>query len=52
MQEAGLGRYICEGAVAVIAVEFVLAIVRDEQIFKTVVVVISHTDAYPPPGIP
>ncbi len=39
-----------EGAVSVVAVKDVLAVVGDEEIFKTVVVVVTHGDGAGPAG--
>src|SRR5271167_167503 len=50
MEQAGLRGHIGEGAVAVVAIELVLAVVSDEEIFEPVVVVVAHADAGGPPG--
>ncbi len=49
--EAGLRSDIGECAVAIVAVEAVLAEVSDEEIFEAVVVVVAHADADGPSGI-
>ena len=49
---AGLLRDIGKGAVAVIVVELVLAIVGKKQIFEPVVVVVAYANADSPAGIP
>ena len=44
--------HVGEGAVAVVAVELVLAVVGEKQIFEAVVVVVANADADGPAGIP
>jgi len=48
MQQTSLGRHICESAIAVVAVELVLPIVGNEEVFKAVVVKVPNAD----PGAP
>ena len=43
-------RYIGEGSIAVVAIEFVLTVVRTEQVLKAIVVVIADTYSHSPPG--
>ena len=51
MEQAGLGGHVGKGAVAVVAVEAILAVVGDEEIFKAVVVVVADADALRPSGV-
>ncbi len=50
MGEAGLGGDVGEGAVAVVAVEDILAVVADEEIVEAVVVVVADAAALAPAG--
>ena len=50
MQQAGGFGDIGESAIAVVAIEDVLAPIRDEEIFEAVVVVIAYGDAGGPAG--
>src|SRR5579871_1972133 len=51
IQKARLLSDVGEGAVSVISIEFVLAIVSYKKIFKSIVVVIANTDAASPSTI-
>ena len=44
--------HIGEGAVAIVAVELVLAVVGQKQVFKAIVVVIAYANTNGPAGIP
>ena len=44
--------HIGEGAVAVVAVKLVLAVVGEKQIFEAIVVVVANANADSPAGIP
>jgi len=48
LQQAGLRSYIGERAVAIVAIELVLAVVGDEEVFKSIVVVVADADANSP----
>ena len=52
VREVSLFRHIGKRAVAVVAVELVLPVVGDEQIFEAVVVVVADTNAHRPAGVP
>ena len=51
LQEAGLLCHVSEGAVAVVAVKAVLAVVGDEKVVEAIVVVIADADAHGPARI-
>ena len=51
LEQAGLRGDIGEGAVAVVAVEAVLAVVGDEEVFEAIVVVVADADADGPAGV-
>ncbi len=51
MEEAGFGGDVGEGAVAVVAVEDVLAVVTDEEIVPAVVVVVADAAALAPAAV-
>jgi hypothetical protein len=51
VQQAGFGRHIGKCAVAVVAVEAVVAVVGEEQVLEAVVVVVADADAHSPAGI-
>ena len=50
-KQAGLFRDVGEGAVAVVAIEPVLAVVGDEEVVEAVVVVVADADAHGPSGL-
>src|SRR5438105_7105149 len=42
--------HVSEGAIAVVVVEGVLAVVGEEKIFETIVVVVAYANSLPPAG--
>ena len=51
MKQARLRGHVGEGAVAVVTVEPILAVVGEEEILPSVVVVVAHANALRPAGI-
>src|SRR5437016_14638218 len=49
--QSGVLRYIGEGSVAIVPIEFVLSPVRNEQILEPVVVVVADTNARRPADV-
>jgi hypothetical protein len=47
----GLGGYVGECAVAVVAIEPVLSEIGEEEIFEAIVVVVAHAHSHRPAGI-